>query len=237
MKVIIVNDPQEGGKAGFKQFKDALANGARCFGLATGGTPQTTYEQLRNSDLDFSSCRSINLDEYVGLAPDNDQSYHYFMQQNLFNAKPFAHSDVPNGLASDIAAECQRYDQLIREHPIDFQLLGIGRNGHIAFNEPGSPVDGWTHEVKLTQSTIDANARFFANEDEVPRSALSMGIGAIMAGKKIMLEAYGENKADAVAATIEGPVTPDVPASILQKHPDVVMIIDKAAASKLQKQY
>ncbi|WP_367341300.1 glucosamine-6-phosphate deaminase [Limosilactobacillus sp.] len=237
MKVIIVNDPEEGGKAGFKEFKDAFDNGARCFGLATGGTPKTTYAQLRNSDIDFSSCRSINLDEYVGLSPENDQSYHYFMQQQLFNAKPFAHSDVPNGLAKDIDAECKRYDQLIKDHPIDFQLLGIGRNGHIAFNEPGSPVDGGTHEVKLTQSTIDANARFFDNEDEVPRSALSMGIGSIMAGKKIMLEAYGANKADAVAATIEGPVTPDVPASILQKHPDVVMIIDKAAASKLQKQY
>ncbi|KRL08878.1 glucosamine-6-phosphate isomerase [Schleiferilactobacillus perolens DSM 12744] len=233
MNIITVKDAQEGGHKAFEIFKDELANNAQVFGLATGSTPITLYEDLVASDLDFSHKISINLDEYVGLAPDNPQSYHYFMQQHLFNKKPFAVSYLPDGLAKDADAETARYDEVIAGNPIDLQILGIGRNGHIGFNEPGSPLAGKTHKVPLTQSTIDANARFFENGEDVPRFAYSMGIGSILTAKHILLMAYGENKADAIKAMIEGPVTTHVPASALQNHNNVTVIVDEAAASKL----
>ncbi|WP_063516741.1 glucosamine-6-phosphate deaminase [Schleiferilactobacillus harbinensis] len=235
MNIITVKDAQEGGQKAFNIFKEALADNAKVFGLATGSTPITLYEALTASDLDFSDKTSINLDEYVGLAPDNPQSYHYFMQQHLFNKKPFATSYVPDGLATDADAETQCYDDIIAANPIDLQILGIGRNGHIGFNEPGSPLTGKTHKVPLTQSTIDANARFFENEEDVPRFAYSMGIGSIMTAKHILLMAYGENKADAIQKMVEGPVTNHVPASALQNHNNVTIIVDEAAASKLSK--
>ncbi|GKT03406.1 glucosamine-6-phosphate deaminase [Furfurilactobacillus entadae] len=235
MKVIVVKDPAEGGKQGFQVFKNALENGAKVFGLATGSTPISTYDEITSSDLDFSNCTSVNLDEYVGLGPDHPQSYNYFMHEHFFNKKPFAHSYVPDGLNSDAAAETARYDQIIEDNPIDLGILGLGRNGHIGFNEPGTPLDSTTHEVILTESTIEANARFFDNEEEVPKRAYSMGIGSIMKDKQIVLEAYGAEKADAVKAMIEGPVTPDLPASALQNHDDVIVILDEAAASKLSK--
>lgn len=235
MNIITVKDAQEGGQKAFNIFKEALADNAKVFGLATGSTPITLYEALTASDLDFSDKTSINLDEYVGLAPDNPQSYHYFMQQHLFNKKPFATSYVPDGLATDADAETQRYDDIIAANPIDLQILGIGRNGHIGFNEPGSPLTGKTHKVPLTQSTIDANSRFFENEEDVPRFAYSMGIGSIMTAKHILLMAYGENKADAIQKMVEGPVTNHVPASALQNHNNVTIIVDEAAASKLSK--
>ncbi|AYE59238.1 glucosamine-6-phosphate deaminase [Lactiplantibacillus plantarum] len=237
MKVIVVKDQAAGGKEGFKVFKNALDNGAKVFGLATGSTPVTTYKEIVNSDLDFSDCTSVNLDEYVGIAPDNDQSYKYFMQTHLFNDKPFKESFLPNGLASDPEAEVKRYDKVIDEHPIELQILGIGRNGHIGFNEPGTPRDITAHVVDLTESTIEANARFFASENDVPKQAFSMGLASIMKSKHLLLEAFGENKADAVKGMIEGPDTPELPASILQNHPDVTVIIDEAAASKLSKKY
>lgn len=237
MNVIVVKDANEGGQRGYEVFKNAKDGGAKVFGLATGSTPLTTYQRLCDSEIDFSSCVSVNLDEYVGLGPDNDQSYAYFMQKNLFAKKPFAHSYIPNGLAKDTAKEMARYDKVIADNPVDLQILGIGRNGHIGFNEPGTPFDSTTHEVKLTQSTIEANSRFFANKDDVPKYAYSMGMASIMKAKHILLEAYGEAKADAIAKTIEGPVTEDVPASILQKHDNVTVIIDEAAASKLKGNY
>src|SRR5699024_8587866 len=140
-----------------------------------------------------------------------------------------------NGEAENVEAEVERYEKVIADNPIDIQILGIGRNGHIGFNEPGSPLDGPTHKVALTQSTIDANARFFENESDVPRYAISMGIGSIMKSKEIILMAYGEDKADAIQATVEGPVTNHVPASVLQNHANVTLILDEAAASKLSK--
>ncbi|WP_251545572.1 glucosamine-6-phosphate deaminase [Limosilactobacillus caecicola] len=237
MNVIVVQNAEEGGREGYKIFRNAKENGATVFGLATGSTPLTTYAELCDSDIDFSDCTSVNLDEYVGLGPDDDQSYAYFMQHNLFNQKPFAHSYIPNGLANDITKEVSRYDQVLADNPVDLQILGIGRNGHIGFNEPGTPFNSKTHEVQLTQSTIDANSRFFANKEDVPRSALSMGMASIMQAKSILLEAYGDAKADAIAQTIEGPVTENVPASILQRHPNVTIIVDEAAASKLKGQY
>ncbi|KRM00062.1 glucosamine-6-phosphate deaminase [Liquorilactobacillus satsumensis] len=235
MKLIVVKDSEQGGKEAYQIFAEALKNGATVFGLATGSTPLTTYQKLVASKLDFSDAISINLDEYVGLKPDNPQSYQYFMQEHLFKSKPFKRSYLPQGDAKDAAQEVKRYDRVIAENPIDLQLLGIGRNGHIGFNEPGSDFTSATHKVALTPSTIAANARFFKNKDEVPRYAYSMGIGTILKSKKIILEAFGAAKAAAVAAMIEGPVTPACPASALQKHADVVAIVDEAAAAKLKK--
>ena len=202
-------------------------------GLATGSTPLAFYDEIRKSDLDFSDMTSVNLDEYVGLAADNDQSYHHFMQENLFRAKSFQESFLPNGLASDLQEETRRYDQVIAEHPIDFQILGIGHNGHIGFNEPGTSFDVTTHVVNLAEDTIKANSRFFDSIDDVPKQAISMGIQSIMQSKMIVLMAYGQGKADAIKQMIEGPVTEDLPASVLQKHPNVVVIVDEAAASAL----
>ncbi|GAK48641.1 glucosamine-6-phosphate deaminase [Secundilactobacillus oryzae JCM 18671] len=235
MKALIVKDKNEGGKEGYKVFADALNNGAKVFGLATGSTPVTTYDEITASDLDFSKATSVNLDEYVGLGPDHPQSYHYFMQEHFFSKKPFAHSYVPDGFNANEKVATESYDKIIDDNPIDLQILGLGQNGHIGFNEPGTDPKLLTHKVKLTQSTIDANARFFDKASDVPTYAYSMGIASILKSKKILLEAYGEEKADAVKAMLEGPVTPDVPASYLQEHDDVTIIIDEAAASKLTK--
>ncbi|WP_203624160.1 glucosamine-6-phosphate deaminase [Lacticaseibacillus sp. 866-1] len=235
MKVITVKDKNEGGKKAFELIKQGIDNGAKVLGLATGSTPIPLYQEMIASDLDFSNMTSVNLDEYVGLPEDNPQSYHQFMKDNLFNKKRFKHSYVPNGNAADIEQAAKDYDQIIADNPIDIQILGIGRNGHIGFNEPGSSFDSTTHKVQLTESTIEANKRFFDDEKDVPRYAISMGIGSIMKGKQIILMAYGENKADAIKATIEGPVTDHVPASVLQNHKDAIIIIDEAAASKLSK--
>lgn len=235
MKVIVVKSQQEGAEIALDLLKNKLATGAQVLGLATGSSPIEFYKNIRQSDLDFSEVTSVNLDEYVGLDEESDQSYAYFMKEQLFSAKPFKRSYLPNGLASDVAAEAERYNQVLAEHPIDFQILGIGRNGHIGFNEPGAPFDGQTHLVDLAPSTIEANARFFDNPEEVPKQAISMGIANIMAAKTIVLMAYGQEKADAIKATVEGPVTEEVPASVLQNHDDVVLIIDEAAASKLTK--
>ena len=233
MKIIRVQNQIEGGQVAFSLLKDEMAKGAKTLGLATGSTPLAFYDEIRKSDLDFSDMTSVNLDEYVGLAADNDQSYHYFMQENLFRAKSFKESFLPNGLASDLQEETRRYDQVIAEHPIDFQILGIGHNGHIGFNEPGTSFDVTTHVVNLTEDTIKANSRFFDSIDDVPKQAISMGIQSIMQSKMIVLMAYGQGKADAIKQMIEGPVTEDLPASGLQKHPNVVVIVDEAAASAL----
>ncbi|MGX5376676.1 glucosamine-6-phosphate deaminase [Ligilactobacillus sp. LYQ135] len=234
MKIITVKDQVAGGKEALKVYQNEIKNGAKVFGLATGSTPITTYKEIVASDLEFSNCISINLDEYVGLKPTDPQSYHYFMNEHLFKYKPFKHSYIPDGTNLDAQAETTRYNQIIDEHPIDLQLLGLGRNGHIGFNEPGTPFDSLTSKIKLTQSTIDANARFFDHQDDVPKEAYSMGIGSIMKAKHILLEAYGSKKAEAIKAMIKGPVTPEVPASVLQNHANVTVIIDGAAASLLK---
>lgn len=233
MKIIKVKDKNEGGKKAFELVKEAAEQGAEVFGLATGSTPETLYHELVESDLDFSDKISINLDEYVGLEADHPQSYHTFMQENLFYKKPFKESHVPNGMEGP--EETARYEELIEEHPIDLQILGIGVNGHIGFNEPGTPFGSKTHKVALTDETIESNKRFFESKEEVPKFAYSMGIGTIMSAKKILLLAYGQNKAEAIKATVEGPVTEKVPASILQEHPDVTVIVDEEAASLLEK--
>lgn len=209
-------------------------------GLATGSTPVGTYRQLidwnRAGDLSFRQVRTVNLDEYKGLAPSHDQSYRYFMQQNLFDHVDIIpeNTQVPDGLAADADAECARYDSYIRDLGYsDLQLLGLGRNGHIGFNEPGEAFVKETHVVDLTQSTIDANARFFASADDVPRQALTMGIGCIMAARRVLVVASGADKADAVYNVVCGPIDPHCPGSILQLHPDVVLVADEAALSKV----
>lgn len=207
-------------------------------GLATGSTPLGVYRQLiewyKKGDIDFSKVHSVNLDEYVGLSPKHHQSYHYYMTENFFqyvNLSP-ENVNVPNGLADDITAECARYDKLIADlGGIDLQLLGIGHTGHIGFNEPGEDFDKMTHKVTLTQKTIDANARFFSSVDDVPKHAITMGIKAIMQAKKILLVANGEGKADILYRSLFGPITPAVPASILQLHPNVTVVADDAALS------
>ena len=209
-------------------------------GLATGSTPVGMYRQLVNwyekGDIDFSQVHTVNLDEYRGLAPDHDQSYRYFMQQNLFdhiNVRP-ENTNVPNGLASDPEAECRRYNEVIAGlGGIDLQVLGMGHNGHIGFNEPEEAFELETHVVDLTENTIQANARFFASKDEVPRRAITMGIKAIMQARHILVVVSGEDKAEIVRRAFAGPVTPLVPASILQMHPHLSLVGDEAALSLL----
>jgi len=210
-------------------------------GLATGSSPIGTYKELikrcEEGDLDFSQVQSVNLDEYKGLSRDNDQSYYYFMNHNLFDHINIdkANTHVPNGMESDAEKECANYEELIKSlGGIDLQLLGLGHNGHIGFNEPAEEFDKVTHCVDLQESTIEANKRFFASVDDVPRQAYTMGIGTIMSAKKIVVVVSGEDKADIVKRAFSGPVTPSVPASILQMHPDVTVICDAAAYSKVE---
>lgn len=209
-------------------------------GLATGSTPVGTYQKLiekyEKGELDFSKVSSVNLDEYVGLSPENEQSYRYFMNDNLFNHinidKDNTH--VLSGLEPDAEKECKSYDDLIDCYEnIDIQVLGIGRNGHIGFNEPSTAFKAGTHCVELTEETIADNTRFFDSVEEVPTKAYTMGMKGIMKAKKIILLANGENKADAIKKAIYGPITPEVPASILQLHNDVVVIVDEDAGKYL----
>ena len=232
-KIIRVKDAEEGGKKAFELIKEGIDNGAQVLGLATGSTPETLYQEMVKSDVDFSNCVSINLDEYIGLSGDNDQSYRYFMNSHLFNEKPFKATYVPNGQAEDLAAECRHYEEILANHPIDIQILGIGENAHIGFNEPGTPFDTPTQVVELTESTINANKRNFEKIEDVPTTAISMGIGSIMKSKKVILIAYGEAKAEAIANTVNGDMTTDVPASVLQNHPDVTVIVDEEASKRL----
>lgn len=244
MRIIKVKNYEEMSRKAANIMASVIALKPDCtLGLATGSTPIGLYKNLitayEKGDLDFSQVRSINLDEYKGLSGDNDQSYRYFMNQNLFDHVNInkANTHVPNGLEPDSCKACQDYNGIIHAADgIDIQLLGLGRNGHIGFNEPSDHFPKETHCVDLTPSTIDANKRFFENEEDVPRQAYTMGILTIMQAKKVLLVASGEDKADALAKTIEGPVTPMVPASILQFHPDVTIVADEAALSKLSRQ-
>ena len=209
-------------------------------GLATGSTPIGTYEDLvkqyEAGELDFSQVTSVNLDEYKGLSPENDQSYRYFMNDHLFNHVNIdkAKTNVPDGLEKDADKACADYDAIIASvHGIDLQLLGLGHNGHIGFNEPADSFSKGTNCVSLTKSTIDANKRFFASEADVPTQAYTMGCASIMGAKKILLVVSGRDKAGILKEVICGPVTPHVPASILQLHPDVTVIADEDALSEI----
>lgn len=210
-------------------------------GLATGSTPVGTYQKLiqwyQDGTLDFSDITSVNLDEYRGLSPENDQSYRYFMNHNLFDHVNIKKENtyVPDGLEQDSETACKKYDEII-DHVggIDLQILGLGHNGHIGFNEPGDCFAKTTHCVDLTESTIEANKRFFEREEDVPRQAYTMGIQTIMKAKMILLLVSGEGKAQILRDVICGPVTPKVPASILQMHSNVIVIADEAALSKMR---
>ncbi len=209
-------------------------------GLATGSSPIGTYNQLvrwyEKGDLDFSEVTTINLDEYKGLSPDNPQSYRYFMNHHLFDRVNIQKSRtyVPDGLEADAEKACADYNAIIKNcGGIDLQLLGLGRNGHIGFNEPGAAFEKETHCVNLTQSTIDANSRFFSSEEEIPKQAYTMGIKSIMQAHKILVIVNGIQKAEIVKQAFFGPITPQVPASVLQLHPDVTLVADKEALSLL----
>jgi glucosamine-6-phosphate deaminase len=207
-------------------------------GLATGSTPIGTYKELikayENGDLDFSLVKTANLDEYRGLEKTNDQSYDYFMKDNLFNHINinFENLNIPNGEKPDAEEECARYEAVVKAlGGQDLQLLGMGHNGHIGFNEPADEFPKETHCVDLQESTIQANKRFFEKVEDVPTQAYTMGIGTIMQAKKILVVASGADKAEIVKKAFFGPITPQVPASILQLHPDVTVVVDEAAGS------
>jgi len=210
-------------------------------GLATGSTPLGIYQQLidwyQKGDLDFSNISTVNLDEYKGLDADNIQSYHVFMKKNLFEHINIMleNTYLPDGIAKDSEIECTRFNDLIEQlGGIDLQLLGLGHNGHIGFNEPGDSFEKGTHCVALTSSTIEANQRLFGKNEIVPNYAYTMGIKTIMLAKKILLVVSGEEKADILLKALNGPVTPTIPASILQLHPDLTVVADDAALSKME---
>lgn len=212
---------------------------AGVLGLATGSSPVGAYKQLiewcKAGELDFSAATSINLDEYVGLGGDSDQSYRRFMDENLFDHINIdkRNTFVPNGLAADGEAECARYEALIMEKGVDLQLLGLGNNGHIGFNEPADAFVPATHKVALTESTIQANRRFFEKEEDVPRFAYTTGIRGIMQAKRVVVVVSGAAKAQAVKDALTGPVTPQMPGSILQLHADCTLVADEAALALL----
>lgn len=236
MELVKVKNYEEmSGKAADILFDVIAKNEKPVIGLATGSTPEGTYKELinklNNSDINQNNITTFNLDEYVGLDKDNEQSYSYYMHENFFN-----HIEIPaenihllNGKAEDVSIEVKSYEQAIDETGLDVQLLGIGRNGHIAFNEPGTSFDSVTHVVDLTPETIEDNSRFFDNLGNVPSKALTMGLSSIMKAKKIVILIYGENKKEALAELLNGNVDTDNPASILNNHSDVTIIADSAA--------
>jgi len=245
MEVIIKDNYEELSKFAAQFIAEQInKNPDTVLGLATGSTPLGTYKELINlhkeNKVDFSQVVSFNLDEYVGLPIEHSQSYYYFMNENFFkhiNIKP-ENWYLPDGMAEDIPQTCKEYEKKIKEHGgIDIQLLGIGGNGHIAFNEPGSSLASRTRVKTLTEKTIKDNSRFFKSIDEVPRYAITMGNGTIMDSKAILLLASGDNKSDAIVKTVEGPITSMVPASIVQLHPRTIIAIDRDAASKLTREY
>ncbi len=240
-KILIAADPQACAVLAANHFEELIRSKPACvLGLATGSTPVPLYKELiaryKAGKIDFSRVRSANLDEYKGLTGDHPQSYRYFMEDNLFqhvNIKP-ENTIVPDGLATDVAAMAAAYEAQIEAWGgVDLQLLGIGHDGHIGFNEPEDTFPVHTHEVTLTAMTREANKRFFASLDEVPTAAYTMGIGTVMAAREIILIATGADKAQIVKDSFFGPVTPQVPASILQFHPNVTVIVDEAAAKLL----
>lgn len=233
MEWIKVKNLEHAGKLVASQIEALVKQKNIVLGLATGSSPIPVYDYLIKSDIDFSNSISINLDEYVGLNQQDPQSYYYFMHQHLFQFKPFKKSYIPDGSNLNAEEVIHEYEEILKQYPIDIQLLGIGRNGHIGFNEPGTPFNSRTHKIALADSTIEANQRFFTNKESVPRFAYTMGLANIMQAKQIFLIACGKSKSPAIKALIEGDITTDLPASILQTHPNVTLYIDDGAASLL----
>ena len=237
---IVCENYDEVSKEAFKVMKTVLDKGNPVLGLATGSSPVGLYkEMIRDHKENGTSYKNIltwNLDEYVGIPRTHEQSYWTFMHENLFNFIdiPEENIHVPVGESEDEEAECVKYEESMKGQTVDIQVLGIGSDGHIAFNEPGTPFDSLTHLMDLTEQTRKDNARFFDNDiNQVPKRSITMGLASIMRAKKIIVIATGENKAEAVYGMLKGPKTTDCPASILQDHPDVTVLLDKAAASKL----
>ena len=240
MKVIVVEDYQQMSEVVAQVLADTIAaKPTATLGLATGSTPVGCYKLLADfcaqKRLSFGEVKAVNLDEYVGLSATHSQSYAYFMRRNLFDGVDIDSNNtyIPNGMAQDLDSECKRYAQLLDATERDVQILGLGSNGHIGFNEPNTPFDSSTHVVCLSDSTVSDNARFFDSIDEVPRKAITMGIAEIMQAKKIILLASGDNKAQAVYAAVKGEVSPNCPASVLQTHPNCTVVVDKSAAKLL----
>lgn len=240
MKIIVTKDYEELSAKAFEVMKGGVKNNPNAvLGLATGTTPLGLYRNMiddhKACGTSYAHVRTVNLDEYQGLPKSHSQSYAYFMRENLFRYLDIEESNtfIENGMAQNEEEECARYNQLLSEMPRHIQLLGLGSNGHIAFNEPFTPFGSETHVVDLTENTIKDNARLFDDISEVPRKAFTMGIKQIMQAKQILILASGANKADAVYKTVCGEVTEEVPASVLQLHPNCIMIADKEAASKL----
>ncbi len=243
MRVIIEPDGLRVSRRAATIVAQLVRRKPRCvLGLATGSTPQGTYGELirmhQQEGLDFSQVVTFNLDEYVGLGPDHPQSYRYFMQQSLFKGINIKRENthIPDGLATRYESYCEQYEQQIRDlGGIDLQILGIGTDGHIAFNEPGSSLGSRTRLKSLTSETVRDNARFFGSEERVPRLAVTVGVGTILESRRCLLLALGAAKARAIRDTVEGPVTAQVTASALQLHREVLVIVDEAAASQLQR--
>ena len=240
MKIIFTEDYDELSEKAFEIMKDVVKiNPYAVLGLATGTTPLGVYKRLIADHLkngtSYKHIRAVNLNEYKGLSAIHPQSYAYFMRKNLFENIDIDldNTYIENGTAEDESAECKRYDKLLKLLPRDLQLLGLGENGHIAFNEPNTPFDSTTHIVNLTESTIKANSRFFNDISDVPKQAFTMGMKSIMQAKKILILASGEIKAKAVYKTVKGEVNVNCPASILQKHPDCTLVVDKSAGKLL----
>ena len=240
MKVIVTENYDEMSKKTAELIISVVKNNPNAvLGLATGSSPIGAYNYMaddcKKGNTSYKGVSTVNLDEYVGLNADHDQSYAYFMRTNLFDKFDIdqKNTNLPCGVAPDLAKECDRYNALLEQLVPDVQLLGIGSNGHIGFNEPGTPLDSVTHEVKLTENTIKDNSRLFASIDEVPKTALSMGIKNIMQAKSVIIIASGKNKAEAVRGMVKGKIDVSLPASVLQLHPFVTVIVDKDAASLL----
>ena len=241
VKVLKAADAEAAGRLAADQLQQAVCAKPACvLGLATGATPIPLYRELIRREqagfMDFSRVRSVNLDEYKGLAPDHPQSYRRFMQENLFDHISIRPENtwVPDGMTTDVDAMCDGYERTIEElGGVDLQLLGLGHDGHIGFNEPCDHFPVMTHEVQLTDMTREANKRFFNSIDEVPTAAITMGVGTVMAARKIVMVITGADKADILYKVFFGPVTPEVPGSILQFHSDVTLICDEAAAARM----
>ncbi|MBQ7368496.1 MAG: glucosamine-6-phosphate deaminase [Clostridia bacterium] len=240
MKVIITENYEEMSKKAAELIIDVVKKNPKAvLGFATGSSPIGLYQNLikdhKENGTSYQQVLTVNLDEYVGLNAEHDQSYAYFMRTNLFDYIDVdkKNTNLPNGVAPDAKAECDRYNALLAENQQDVQILGLGSNGHIGFNEPNTPFDSVTHLVELTENTIKDNSRLFKSIDEVPRTALSMGIKNIMQAKSIVMVVSGKNKAEAVKGMVKGEITPALPASVLQLHPCVTIVCDKDAASLL----
>lgn len=242
MNILIFDTPEQAINEAFKIVRNQIVNNPlTCLGLATGSTPIKLYKKMVRdfhiTPTNYKSVKALNLDEYIGLDYYSIHSYAYYMEYNLYSKININKNNIfiPNGKATDLDKECKRYDKLLENNPVDLQILGIGQNGHIGFNEPGTSFDLNTHIVDLKESTIAANKKYFGKMVKQPTKAFTMGINSIMKSNQILLLAFGESKSDAIVKMIEEDVNVDLPASILQRHNNTTVILDKKAASKLEK--